>query len=198
MSEFLLLEKGNGVEGGEVVLMEGVLEGFDGRGLFGTLEVRVGNGDVLQLLFLLSDLFLVDDSQLDFPLDCGVPVIFNAVIGSAGQKFGYDCPLISVDVVSGEENDVFLRVPFLLRDFRVEVIVPPLPALLPDSVFELHGNLRPVFGTKLLHEIQEHLVLLFLPIPLLLDDFVSFGGPRRGLGLGFLEILQRETVIFCL
>jgi hypothetical protein len=65
----------------------------------------------------------------------------------ANQQLWYVCPLVSNAFVSFENNVVFLWCPRVLPDVGIQVIVPPLTALLADSSIEMGGDRRPIFGT---------------------------------------------------
>jgi hypothetical protein len=51
--------------------------------------------------------------------------------------------------VSFDNGSVFLLAPPFLPDFRVEVVVPPLAALLADAAREVLGYEAPVLGPVL-------------------------------------------------
>lgn len=93
-------------------------------------------------------------------------MVLNAVVRPAGKEILYVGPPITEEVVGSKKRDVLLQLPFLLRNFRVQMIVPPLPALLPDSIFKLQRNLGPVSGTEPRHEAFEQLILFPSPFSL--------------------------------
>lgn len=58
-------------------------------------------------------------------------------------------------------DDVILLVgPGTLLDGRVQVVMPSLPALLPDAPLQVLGDQGPSFGTVLLHQLDDLLILL--------------------------------------
>lgn len=66
-------------------------------------------------------------------------MIFDGVVGPAWEEFSNESPFISKSeyrvallFVSLNDDLIFVLVPTLLADLRVEVVVPPLSALLPN------------------------------------------------------------------
>ena len=68
------------------------------------------------------------------------------VVGSAGQEPSYLRPLVAMHFLSQDDDFVFEFAPLVLLDVRVQVVVPPLSALLADPAFEALGNETPVLG----------------------------------------------------
>eukprot|EP00968_Pinguiococcus_pyrenoidosus_P023146 scaffold3581_cov252-Pinguiococcus_pyrenoidosus.AAC.22 len=65
---------------------------------------------------------------------------------------------------SGSEDEhVLLGSPGILGDFRAQVVGPPLPALLPDTIRQLRRDRRPALGPEAVHQLLEHLVLMLRP-----------------------------------
>ena len=58
-----------------------------------------------------------------------------------------------------------LRAPYILFDRRIELVVPPLTALLAGTTRQARGNHRPALGAVLLDERAHHRVLLRRPRP---------------------------------
>jgi hypothetical protein len=72
-------------------------------------------------------------------------VVLDGVVGSAGEHLGHFCPLIAVGGVREEEHPFLVGHPLDLEDAGVEVVVPPLPALLPQpSLHELRDERPPL------------------------------------------------------
>ena len=63
--------------------------------------------------------------------------------------------------MSLDDGLVFLLSPTFFADVRVEVVVPPLAALLADAPGEVLGDEAPVLGAVLHHEFN-HEVVFFL------------------------------------
>lgn len=79
---------------------------------------------------------------------------------------GYILPAIAVQLVQVEEPLLLIIVPRLLVDRGVEVIIPPLSALLARAdgnrigLFQLLCDLGPIIESKLRHKAADGLVLL--------------------------------------
>ena len=72
-------------------------------------------------------------------------MIFDRVVGAAYDHFRNFSPLVVDDTVHEEYDPLFLLVPFILFDARVEVIVPALAALLSSTAVQLLRDTIPVF-----------------------------------------------------
>ena len=100
---------------------------------------------------------------LIFPLHCRVPVVLDGVVRSAWDQLCDFCPLVAPLLVGIEDDSVLLVSPGCFLDLRVEVIVPPLPTLLPNPPLQMLGNkcppLRPVFP----HKFNNFFIFLFGP-----------------------------------
>ena len=88
-------------------------------------------------------------------------MIFYGIVSPAGQKFCDESPLISKSeyrvallFVSLNDGLILIFVPPLFAYFRIEVIVPSLPALLSDSSWKLFGDVAPILRTVLLYQSQ--------------------------------------------
>lgn len=73
------------------------------------------------------------------------------------QEFGDRGPFVSVDRMGIENDLVLFRSPFSLVDFWVQVVIPPLAALLPHSAWDVLGDLGPVFSSVFLDQF-DHLM----------------------------------------
>ena len=71
--------------------------------------------------------------QLHLALESGVEVILNVVISAAWQKLSDLGPLVAKIVVQLNNFSVLIICPLVFLDIRVQVIVPPLAALLADT-----------------------------------------------------------------
>ena len=91
-------------------------------------------------------------------------MVLNRVIGPTRKQLRDLGPSISKGFVSLKNLPVLLFPPRLLVNVGVEVVVPALPALLPNSARQMPCNQTPLLRTVLSDE---------------LDDLqVLFGGPR--------------------
>jgi hypothetical protein len=59
-------------------------------------------------------------------------VVLDGVVSASGQHLGHLCPLAAVGRVRQEQDPLLVQHPLHLQDVRVQVVVPPLPALLPQ------------------------------------------------------------------
>lgn len=75
-------------------------------------------------------------------------MVLDRVVSPSGEHLGHLCPFVSVGSVGEKENPLLMWHPFDLEDVRVEVIMPSLPALLPQPALHEFRNegpsLRPV------------------------------------------------------
>ena len=97
------------------------------------------------------------------PLHGGVPVILDCIVSPAGDEFGDLGPLVAPLLVSVVDDPVLLVSPGGFLDLWVEMVVPSLAALLPDSSLQVFGNQSPSLRPVLPHEFNNFLVLLFGP-----------------------------------
>mmetsp|Transcript_55587 Transcript_55587/g.153398 ORF Transcript_55587/g.153398 Transcript_55587/m.153398 type:complete len:304 (+) Transcript_55587:942-1853(+) len=93
-----------------------------------------------------------------------VPVVFDRVVGAAGQEFGDLGPTVTEHCVGLEKYLLLLLGPRVLTDGRVQLVVPALAALLAGPSIELIPDKAPVFGTVLLHQLRHQEVLLGRPL----------------------------------
>lgn len=71
-------------------------------------------------------------------------MILYCVISSTLEVLGYVSPLVADSLVIDEEKPLLLVAPSDLLDPWVQVVVPSLPALLPDSPWQVLSYLRPL------------------------------------------------------
>lgn len=95
---------------------------------------------------MVSGTNLVNNTLL-FLLHGGVPVIFDRVIGSALQGLGNDGPLVLQTVVLNKKSELFILAPVHLLDEGVQVVVPPLSALLSNATRNLLRNSCPLLSS---------------------------------------------------
>lgn len=69
-------------------------------------------------------------------------------------------PLIAPLLVCLVDDVVLLVRPGTLLDGRVQVVMPSLPALLPDAALQVLRDQGPSLGTVLLHQLDDLLILL--------------------------------------
>lgn len=87
-------------------------------------------------------------------------MILDCIVCSARHVLGDLCPLIAIHRVVFDDIVLLLLRPRLFGDARVEMIVPSFATLLANSTMQMLGNHRPLFGTILLHQFDNLLVLL--------------------------------------
>ena len=111
-------------------------------------------------------------------------MIFNRVIGASFERLGDFRPAIAVLCVRDDQLTVLVCAPLLALDLRVEVVVPSLAALLPDSPRKLARDfgpsLRPEFGD----ELDDSRVLLRGPRPFHQFGVEHFLPPVQALHVG--------------
>ena len=103
---------------------------------------------------------------LDLSLHGGVPVVLDGVVGAAREELGHLGPLVPQTLVVGDDDPVLLLGEGSLLDVRIEMVVPPLAALLADAAWKLRSDLRPLLGPVRPDQGDDLLVLLLGPGPL--------------------------------
>jgi hypothetical protein len=101
-----------------------------------------GNGLFQELLYSLAHV----DQLL---LHTGVPVVLNRVVRSSFEYFGDFSPFVTAASVHEVEDPFFLLAPADFFDLGVEVVVPSLSALLPNSAWQVLGYQGPLLGAVL-------------------------------------------------
>lgn len=76
-------------------------------------------------------------------------MILDGVISPSGQHLGHLGPLAAVCGVREEEDPLLMQHPFNLQDGGVQVVVPPLTALLPQPPFDELGDEGPTLWAVL-------------------------------------------------
>lgn len=78
--------------------------------------------------------------HFELPLNSRIPVVFDSVVGAAWKPLRDERPSVAqpsqecgVLFMSLNDRLVLLLRPSLLLDVGIEVVMPPLPALLPDA-----------------------------------------------------------------
>ena len=87
-------------------------------------------------------------------------MVLDGVVGPPRQQLGDLGPLVAHVDVAFQDGPVLGGRPGLLANVRVEVVVPPLPALLADPAGKLVGDDGPLLGPVPLHELDYPAVLL--------------------------------------
>lgn len=81
----------------------------------------------------------------------GIPVILNRIVCPASQSLSNLSPSVPKHLVLQKEHHFFIVTPLSLFNSRVEVIVPSLSTLLPNSTWELFSNMSPLLRSVLLY-----------------------------------------------
>ena len=127
---------------------------------------RDSNSDSRRLPRLPARLWSLRDEALlllILPFHGRVPVVFDGVVRPARDQLCNLCPLVSPLLVRIVDHPIFLVRPRRLLDVRVQVVVPPLSALLPNPPLQLLCNQSPTLRPVLPHQLYHLLVLLFGP-----------------------------------
>ena len=103
---------------------------------------------------------------MDILLELRVEPVLNRIICAAWEGLCDLAPFVPKIIMHLQNDTVLLRRPFLFANVWVQMIVPSLTALLPDSPGQSISNSAPVFGTKLLNHCTKHFILLTSPWPL--------------------------------
>ena len=124
----------------------------------------------------LFDVNLQSSLHLVFLLLHGaIPVIFYGVISSSLKDFGNLSPLILDFSLEEEEDPFFDFGPLGSLVFWIQMVMPPLPAMLPLSPWQIVSNQCPFLSTDLLDESYKGRIF-FLGPHLLLIGVVSTVG----------------------
>ncbi|TQD91160.1 hypothetical protein C1H46_023243 [Malus baccata] len=97
------------------------------------------------------------------PPQSGVPVIFDGIVGAAGEEAGDGGPLITVEGMSLDNNGVLLRRKGLVLDGGAELIAPTEAAGLAGAAGNASADEGPVTGAVLGHQFDQGGVLLRAP-----------------------------------
>ena len=95
---------------------------------------------------------LLHEKLLDLPPHARVPVVLDGVVRAPLEELGDLRPLVSEVLVLLHDDAVLLLAPRPLLDTGVQVVVPPLAALLPDAPRKLRRDHRPLLRAMLAHE----------------------------------------------
>ena len=90
-------------------------------------------------------------------------MVLDGVVSAAFKVFGDIGPSVFKLAVLEEENPLLLVRPVDLLDFRVQVVVPSLTALLSLTARQFGGDSGPTLGTMLEHHLKHLLVFLLGP-----------------------------------
>jgi hypothetical protein len=73
--------------------------------------------------------------ELHFSLEGRVKSVFDVIVCSSGQKLSDFAPFVTVLFMSLNDGSIFFSGPFVFLDVGVQVIVPALTALFPNSTW---------------------------------------------------------------
>ena len=90
-------------------------------------------------------------------------MILDCVVGAPLQDFGDLGPLILKLPVHHEQYPLLLFAPAALLDLGIKMIVPPLPALLPNPHRQILRDHGPLLRANLLDKLNENDVFLWTP-----------------------------------
>ena len=103
------------------------------------------------------------ESKSSKSLKVRVPVVLDGIVCTAGEQLGDFGPLVPHQRVLNQNQAVLRLGPRRLANVGVEVVVPSLPALLPDPAGQMARNLAPLLGTQPSNQLHDELVLLLRP-----------------------------------
>ena len=90
--------------------------------------------------------------KLLFMLEMAMPVVFDCVVcAPLTEDEGDDCPAAAIEALQQEQCPLFFFAPISSLHQRIQIIVPPLPALLRILISDLVSDLGPV-----LSPVQDH------------------------------------------
>lgn len=95
-------------------------------------------------------------------------MVLDGVVGPPWQQLGNLGPLIAHVDVALQDGPILVGRPGLLANVRVEVVVPPLSALLADPAGQLVGDDGPLLGPVPLDQLDD--LAIFLLGPRALDE----------------------------
>mmetsp|Transcript_13798 Transcript_13798/g.44110 ORF Transcript_13798/g.44110 Transcript_13798/m.44110 type:complete len:260 (-) Transcript_13798:713-1492(-) len=99
-----------------------------------------------------------------------VPVVLHIVVGAARKELGNERPFVTVLFVGLRGDRLLLWRPRRFLQSRVEVVVPPLAALLSEPVLQVRCNdARPIARPILLYHFLELFVLVHGPAAFALE-----------------------------
>lgn len=131
-------------------------------------------------------------------LECGIKSIFYVVVRAAGQEFSNLRPLVAEFLVQPNYCLVFLRCPLVFLDFWVQVVVPPLAALFPDSPGKSLRDVAPVLCSELRNIFREFLILFYAPWSFDHRRIENLLPPMEALDVGALVQVRGDPLpVFC-
>ena len=90
-------------------------------------------------------------------------MVLDGVVGPSWQQLGNLGPLVAHVDVALQDGPILVGRPGLLANVRVEVVVPPLPALLAYPPGQLVGDDGPLLGPVPLDQLDDLAILLLGP-----------------------------------
>lgn len=121
----------------------------------------------LDLHHLVKILIKFLSQMLNLTLHGAVPVVLDGVVGAAFEHVGIASPLIFHPSLKQKEDPLLLFGPIRFLVARIEVVVPPLAAMLALAARQVLGDLRPLLDSDALYEGDQLSVLIDSPHPLL-------------------------------
>lgn len=120
--------------------------------------------DIELLSYALSNVDLEGASHLwELLLHARVPMVLDGVVSAALKDFGDLGPFVAVVAMHQVQDPLLLLAPADLLDLRIQVVVPSLAALLPNSPREVLCDQSPLLRTILIDQVQHHSVLFLCP-----------------------------------
>lgn len=91
-------------------------------------------------------------------------MVLNTIVSSVGYHFGHPSPFGSIGWMHQKKHPLLTLCPLSFIYFRIEMVVPSLPALLSYSVGYKLGYVGPLLGTVLIYCPDQHQILIFSPL----------------------------------
>ena len=90
-------------------------------------------------------------------------MVLNCVVSSTFQDLRDFSPFVAQSAMVKVEYPLLIRAPRDLLDLGIQMIVPPLSALLANSPWQMFRNLSPLLRAIGLNQVKHQSVLLLSP-----------------------------------
>ena len=101
--------------------------------------------------------------EFELAFNRAVPMVFDRIVGSSGQKLANQSPSVAKSCVSVDYGLVFLLSPPLLLYIGVEVVVVAFAALFANPAREVFGYCGPILGPVFADKFDEDVIVFLGP-----------------------------------